>query len=220
MNVNRLASAAGLFSLAASLSLASPVFGQTGAAPRLGVPQGSIKATDRQQKASGVIVKVERIEKGATKGATIRKETEAGRAAPVSYRLTINTAAVWRDWSRDQARVKDSGSPAKDARRGNESVATRGEPAEPNSLVVVDLGPETRVDTRFRAPDDETSKGARAGEASRSAAKPLQFTASELKPGLFVDVDYTHQAAQNPASAVSVIRPILETNRTDAGHSK
>jgi hypothetical protein len=221
MNVSRFPKAVGLFSLAAALAIAAPAFGQVGGgtAQREKTP-GSLKAASRPERASGVIMKVERVETGAARGPATRKGAETGRAAPVMYRLTINTAAVWRDWARDQARVKDSGSPAEDAKRGEESVATKGEPADRNTVVVVDVTTHTRVDTRFRAPDDESTKGTRSGETRRSSAKPLQFSAGELKPGLFVEVDYAHQPPQNPVTTVSVIRPILETDRTGPGAPK
>ena len=176
------------------------------------------KAADKDERASGVILKVEKVTKGATEGSTIAREAEAGRMKPGTYRLTINTNAVWRDWARDQAMVKDNGPARKDAAKGAESVATKGEPADKNSIVVVDLIPETKVDTRFRASDDESSRGAKTPEAAAgepagkknasSAAKPVMFKAEDLKPGLFVEVDFRHVPVQNPASMVTVIRPI------------
>jgi hypothetical protein len=145
------------------------------------------------QRASGVILKVERA---------------AGRQT----RLTINTNAVWRDWSRDQAKVNDTGPAKKDAARGENSVATIGEPADKNSLVVVDVVPDTRVETRFRSPEVESSKGskepAKTDSQRSSSAKPVQFRDEDLNPGLFVEVDFSHSNARNPASTVLVIRPI------------
>jgi hypothetical protein len=114
--------------------------------------------------------------------------------------------------------LHDPGPPSKDAARGNNSVATKGEPADRNNMVVVDVGPGTRVETRFRAPDDESSKGAKTPESARSgapkdetsraSAKPVQFRLEDLKPGLFVEVDFRHLSGQNPATTVTVIRPI------------
>jgi len=180
---------------------------------------GYQKSASAQERASGVIVKVERVTKGATEGSTIDKRAEAGREHDATVRLTINTAAVWRDWARDQAQTKDSGPPQKDARKGANSVATKGEPNEPNSLVVVDIVPATRVETRFRDENDESTKGSttpakarsEAGSGTRNSesAKSVQFRKEDLRPGLFVEVDFRHVPAQNPAQSVAVIRPII-----------
>lgn len=192
---------------------------RTKAQPRSSSSSSSSKNESRKERASGVITKVERVKSGATPGSTIRKEAEAGRERAATHRLTINTNAVWRDWARDQAQMQDRGSARKDAAKGDNSVAAKGEPVDANSLVVVDVGPETRIETRFRSPDDETSKGSRTPEAvggdgeksdgrRKPAAKAVRFRVSDLKPGLFVEVDFRHVTAQNPASTVAVIRPI------------
>jgi hypothetical protein len=159
------------------------------------------------ERASGVIVKVEPLGKRDAKG-------------PRSYRLTINTAAVWRDWARDQATRSGAGSTGRAAAEGNKSIATRGEPATKDTMVAVDVGPEALVEGRFRTLDDETSKGGRTPAEARAeekdpaarrrfAAKPAAISAAELKPGLFVEVDF-HRAAksENRASSVAVIRPV------------
>ena len=181
------------------------------------------KVSDRQERASGVIVKVEQATKAARPGSTIEKETKAGSARPVSRRLTINTNAVWRDWARDQARIGDNRSAKQDSKEGANSVATAGEPIDRNNLVVIDIGPDTGIETRFRSPDDETGKGSKSlqtasshasngSEASkggaRASAKPVHFRVDDLKPGLFVEVDFQHLAAQNPARTVTVVRPV------------
>lgn len=169
------------------------------------------------QKAAGVILKVEKVTRGATPGSTIQKEKEAGREEPISHRLTINTSAVWRDWARDQGQLRDTGPAKRDAAKGERSVATKGEPAEANSLVVIDVGPKTVVETRFRHLLDETAgdttkPGGEKAEGSkgddRQAAKPVQFRREDLLPGLFVEVEFRHIPAQNPASSVRVIRPL------------
>ena len=43
---------------------------------------------------------------------------------------------------------------------------------------------------------------------SKSAEKGPRFGVGDLKPGLFVEAEYRHVTAQNPASVVTVIRPI------------
>ena len=62
-----------------------------------------LKSAGPAERVSGVILKIEPIKKGADSGSTISKEAREGRARPVTPRLTINTAAVWSDWARDQS---------------------------------------------------------------------------------------------------------------------
>jgi hypothetical protein len=205
------------------LAVSAPALAQQeGARPGRDATPPSIstrKAAPTQERASGVILKVEKIQRNVTTAAAPTGErVKAANESPYTHRLTININAVWRDWARDQARLYDSGPPSKDAAKGNNSVATKGEPADRNNLVVIDIGPETRVETRFRAPDDETTKGSRTPESvrsgapkdetSRQSAKPVQFRLEDLKPGLFVEVDFRHLSGQNPATTVTVIRPI------------
>ncbi len=202
MHFGRISRAAGVASMAVAACVAVSLDAVAQKAKTRKGPGSSSpsKASSPKERASGVILKVE-----AVKGGDAGKET---------HRLTINTDAVWRDWARDQSQVKDPGSPKKDATKGQNSVATAGEPADANSVVVVDIRPDTRVETRFRAPDDETGKGSTTPETAgtdKKGAKPdnvVRFRADDLKPGLFVEVDYRHVSAGNPASSVAVIRPI------------
>src|SRR5262249_38404550 len=108
----------------------------------------------------------------------------------------------------------------KDAAKGANSVATKGQPADENSLVVVEVVAGTKVETRFRSPTDETSKGVTSPEEVKSdeatssrirpTGKPVQFRAEDLLPGLFVEADFRQAGPQdkNTASTVAVIRPI------------
>ena len=186
------------------------------------------KGSATTERASGVIIKAEPVTKGATPGSTITDEAKKGRQVPSSVRLTINTAAVWRDWARDQATEDVSKSAKTGADEGKNSIATLGQPVSADTTVLVDVGPSTRVETRFRSPTDETSKGATTPEGAReeddsssdaaksksragktkSAEKGPRFGVGDLKPGLFVEAEFRHVAAQNPASVVTVIRPI------------
>jgi len=188
----------------------------------------SPKSSATAERASGVIIKAEPVTKGATPGSTITDEAKKGRQVASTVRLTINTAAVWRDWARDQATEDVTKSAKTDAEEGANSIATKGQPVSADTTVLVDVGPDTRVETRYRSPDDETSKGATTPEAAReeddstsapaksksgagkakSTEKGPSFGVGDLKPGLFVEVDYRHVAAQNPASVVTVIRPL------------
>ena len=187
-------------------------------------PKGSATA----ERASGVIIKAEPVTKGATPGSTITDEAKKGRQVPRTVRLTINTAVVWRDWARDQATEDVTKSARKDAEQGANSIATKGQPVSPDTTVLVDVGPETRIETRFRSSTDETSKGAATPDGAREEADPKsgaaesrsragksssaepgpRFGVGDLKPGLFVEVEFRHVTAQNPASVVTVIRPI------------
>ena len=161
---------------------------------------------------SGVIVKAEKVPAA---------DAKAAEGAPMRLvRLTINPNAVWRDWARDQAKARDEGSPRKDAAKGEQSVATLGQPADQDNVVVVVVTDATKVETRFRSPSDETTKGEVSPDAvksedgakakSKSPAKPVQFRAADLLPGLFVEAEFRESAAAkgDAASTIAVIRPI------------
>jgi hypothetical protein len=175
--------------------------------------------SSRSEKVAGVILKVDKISRGEAAGSKVGKDGE-GKKGPVLLRLSINTNAVWRDWARDQAQVRDEGSPKKDAAKGANSVATKGQPVDENSLVVVEVAPGTRVETRFRSPSDETSKGATSPEKVKSddsttskvapTGKPVEFRVEDLLPGLFVEAEFRQSGPRdkNTASTVTVIRPI------------
>ncbi|MBV8269790.1 MAG: hypothetical protein JO252_25995 [Planctomycetaceae bacterium] len=192
--------------------------------PRRGSPNA--------ERAAGVLIKVEPIGKGESSGSKDEGESRKARPRHVSRRLTINTAAVWRDWARDQVADKLTESAKAEAAEGQNSVATKGEPAQKDSLVVVDIGPRTRVEARFRLVADETSKGYKTPEEARSSKidpaaeefkgsslrtrpePPTHFKAEDLRAGLFVEVDFRHErekknrTERDVAAAVTVIRPV------------
>jgi len=187
--------------------------------------------TGDRERASGVIVKAEPIRKGA-RSRSDDVEREKGQA--FTHRLTINTAAVWRDWVRDQAGVDANAPPREAAKSGANSVATKGEPQSEDTLIVVDIGPQTKVETRFRQSTDETGKGAESPEEALASSKEdpaaekaktkgdapkrrekraersktSRYEADDLETGLFVEVDYHHQDARNVAASVTVLRPV------------
>lgn len=218
MRRGRAMSVTAVATLATAFWVVAPTSGQTGqgSGRRGGTADRPATGTASKsaERASGVIVKVEKVTKGGERASS----DNPGRSHHPTHRLTINTNAVWRDWARDQARVSDRGSARKDAREGAESVATKGEPADSNSLVLVDIVHRTKVETRFRAPDDETGKGSKTPDPGQAAGATnprrkrdlgaVQFHARDLKPGLFVEVDYEHVTGANPAKTVTVIRPI------------
>ena len=75
---------------------------------------------------------------------------------------------------------------------------------------MIEVGSDTKVETRFRAPDDETSAGTKTPETAKgdSKSKAVHFGAKDLKEGLFVEVNFRTEKAVNTATTVSVIRPI------------
>jgi hypothetical protein len=220
------------------LSLAATLLVAAGAFAQDNKDQGKKKPGDSDrkspttvardaQRAAGVIVKAESIAKGAKS----RSDDVAGaKAQAATHRLTVNTAAVWRDWVRDQAGVAAGASPREQARRGANSVATKGEPQSEASLVVIDIGPNTKIETRFRASNDETRKGAKTPaealeankdpatekgkgdptkrEAEAGRSQITRFQADDLQPGLFVEIDFEHKDGRNVASTATVIRPV------------
>ncbi len=221
--------------VAASLALAGPAVGQTAATK--GSPS-TAKGAGAPETAAGVIVKVEPVGKGASPGTVPDRAGKDGTEMPRTVRLTINTAAVWRDWVRDQATL-DPKSPRRAAADGNKSVATDGQPRSEDTLLVVDLAPETRVETRYRSATDEASQGAktpggaakaeastdpadtskaesepkRKGSSTKPGADALEekmarFSVDDLKPGLYVEVDFRHVQATDRASIVRVMRPV------------
>lgn len=187
----------------------------------------STPAINQAERVSGVIVKVEPIASGDSERPKQADSKKAKSARSRLVRLTINTDAVWRDWARDQVTVNATQSPKQAAEKGAKSVATEGEPETKNSLVVIALTPASKVETRFRTLTDETTKGARTASEARSDepahsqsknAKSPHFAAADLRPGLFVEVDFRRQHGADQASTVTVIRPVSERGRsTDPG---
>jgi hypothetical protein len=199
-------------------------------------------ARKTKERVSGVIVKVEpyrKTEEPAPKaGERTRKET---REVPHRVRVTVNTAVVWRDWVRDKA-VNPAHPNASPPARGENSVGTKGEPIAPETLVVVDVGPETRLSARFRSSTDEADRGSEtvAGaeqkekdpadsarpdsktDQRREAAKPPEIKLTDLKKGLFVDVECRKASDLNAASSVVVLKPIggPETSATQSEPKK
>ncbi|WP_165253148.1 hypothetical protein [Paludisphaera soli] len=176
-------------------------------------PPTAKQEAPRKEIASGVIVKVEKLPTTQAKGAG---ETTAPR-----LRLSINPNAVWRDWARDQARTRDQGTPKQDAAKGAKSIATTGQPVDADNLVVIEIAASTKVETRFRSPNDETSKGETTPEKVKSdegtttktpaRGKPVQFRAEDLAAGLFVEAEFRPtdpEKKDDVATIVTVIRPI------------
>jgi len=223
-----------ILSLAAALVVAAPALAQ--AQERKGrVGSASPRAANpNAERAAGVILKVERVAKESDSAASTDREKTKGRARQVTHRITINTAAVWRDWARDQDVVR-SRTPRGEAAEGSNSIATKGEPADKDTLVVVGIAPETEVHTRFRLVTDESSRGYRTPEEARRAdddpasgrsnssaseegrsgksASAPHFRADDLKAGLYVEVDFRRRTDRDVASEVTVIRPVAPAEK-------
>src|SRR6185436_21185718 len=98
------------------------------------------KGGDAVQRAAGVITLVD----------------NNGQAQPKRVILTIKTNAVWSDFVRDQATGGEKASTKEAAQKGKDSIATKGEPASPNDVFRVEVGRNARVESRFRAANDES----------------------------------------------------------------
>lgn len=214
------AAMAGLLVVVGGLSLAQDPDAQTKDAT------GKKKA----EVASGVIVRVEDIgrEKTKEKDSDPASDDPAkeGRRQRGHVRVTINTAAIWSDFVRDQATTpeKAQASTATAATKGADSIATKGEPKSSSTLVTVEVGPQTRIVERFRSSTDETSLGATTAEgAAKAETAPDESDAKikrrerreaktaeavVLKPGLFVQAEFRDGPERNRAIRVTVLRPV------------
>lgn len=209
-------------------------------------PRGKVgqeKGPGAGQRASGVIVKVDRFKEGVNEGSTIEKQAEKGRQVPVTARLTINTAAPWRDYVREPETFKPAekaeGKAGRDRPKGEDNtITTDGQPESPDTVVLVDVGPRTEMTLRYRHSSDEASEGAAtpeeaeeiarrdpaddqdkpADQPGRKAGKALKV--EDLKVGLFVEVEYRHVTAQNPASRLTVFQAVGGRDGTDTESAK
>ena len=168
------------------------------------------------RKAEGVIIKVEKV-------------GDSDKAGPQQVKITLNTAAVWRDYIRDQASVKGKDS----AKDGSNSIATQGQPASTDNTFLIEVGPKARLLTRFRAESDETNEGSRTVEVaekkvggassedvktSGSDKKAPKTEVGDLKVGQFIEVE----AKEGKAGRVVILKPIKDPEKvtTDAKTSK
>src|SRR5690348_4915722 len=116
---------------------------------------GLVMADDKQQakggrkapgadRTSGVIAKIEPTERG---------DENTKR----SWKLTLNTDVVWRDFVRDQATEPSKAARTgteKAARKGREAVATEGHPKGDQMMATVLVDPETEITMRYRSSTD------------------------------------------------------------------
>ncbi len=174
-----------------------------------------------QEKTSGVILKVEPI--------------GSDENAPRAWKLTVNTDVVWRDFVRDQAsepkKVARTGT-AKAAKKGEESVATEGHPKDQELLFTVEISPRTEMTMRYRSSTDSIGEGSPTAEGAahaeaitnstsgektpaappadspRKSPKARVLGISDLKPGLWVDLEIRKAGQRNQAQRVTVLRPV------------
>jgi hypothetical protein len=165
----------------------------------------------KKQRVEGVVIRVEPIGENKT--------------AARGVKLTINTAAVWRDYVRDTATTKEP-PPEKAARKGKESVATKGQPVSPGTVTTVEVTPDSRLELRYRTAMDERTQGAASADAARKltskADDPSQSSkesvetagktikVDQIKPGLFVHVRYHRDGKQDRADRLIVLEPIRD----------
>jgi len=186
--------------------------------------KGGRKAAETDR-ASGVIARIEPAERGD-------KNTKR------AWKVTLNTDVVWRDFVRDQAtdpaKAARTGT-RKAAEKGKESVATEGHPKDDQLMITALLEPETEITMRYRSSTDAigegspTPEGASRAEAAsdnesgrkgsadadradsksnRQAPKARTLAAKELKPGLWVEIEFRRDDKQNKARRVMVMRPV------------
>lgn len=185
-----------LFSCSLALASSALVHGQENSKP-------TKDAT--LHKMEGVITKVSKLDE------------EKGDKEPRYLRITINTAAMWRDYVRDQ-----EGSSSKNAgKTGENSIATKGEPESPETTFLIEVGPKSHLVTRFRASSDETNQGSRTVEGAEkkegnSASQDVErtphdnrapkTTLTDLKVGQFVEIE----SKEGKASRVCILKPIRD----------
>jgi hypothetical protein len=149
-----------------------------------------------------------------------------------AYRITLNTAAVWRDYARDTA-TEGGTSASQAAEKGDQSVATKGQPEDRNTALEVDLPAATRAELRYRSQMDETSLGAptadearelarrdpQAGDRPKSGGEPDRrrgkpFELDGLRNGLWIKLYYQRDGARNVGTRLIVLEPVRDTAST------
>ena len=130
---------------------------------------------------------------------------------------------------RDQASTKGRES----AKDGENSIATKGQPVSPTTLIVGEVGPQSTLSTRFRSSTDETNKGSRTVEGAEKKdgspasedvkrrprdEKAPKTVAGDLKVGQFVEVE----SRNGKVTRLIVLKPIggPETPASEAKPSK
>ncbi len=151
--------------------------------------------------------------------------------------VTINSAIVWRDFARDTA-TEDGQKPAEAAKAGDQSVATKGQPEDQNTIATIEVPTGIPLELRYRSQMDGRSKGAASAEKARdlvrrdpvadqaktkSSADPApsddggpgkSLTADDLKQGLWVSIECRKGDESHVARHVIVLEPISDVSTT------
>lgn len=179
---------------------------------------GRKEADEKEQLVDGVItwVAAEKSAEGKTSGVVL---------------MRLNTGVVWRDFVRDTATEKGS-PPDKAAEKGDQSVATKGQPQDKTTQVEIEIPADTSVELRYRSEMDERSRGAPTPEEARELARrdptaeknerhgaalsraARQLKPEELKQGHWVKVGYRRVGDYNKAAWVFVLEPVRDTAST------
>lgn len=153
-------------------------------------------------------------------GVVVRVEPRSGEGSGQGVRLTINSGVVWRDYVRDTATEKGA-STDKAAEKGDESVATKGQPRSPDTMVVIDCPADKAASLRYRAAMDERSLGAASPEAARQlsqndkerpadAKSARQLKPVEVKKGLWAHVTYHRDKDRNVVDKLIILEPVRD----------
>jgi hypothetical protein len=175
------------------------------ALPNLALSAPDDKDASKNQKVEGVIVKAEPI----------------GSDNARRVRLTLNTAAVWRDYARDTALDNARGESTRDAaKKGDDSVATEGQPRDKDTLVTIEVRADTPAHKRFRAEMDAATLGSSSVEAAKKAVEnPSKESPSrggpsvklaDLRKGLYVAVGYEKASKSNRADWLIILVPVRD----------
>jgi len=171
------------------------------------------------QRVTGVIVRAEPIS-GDPKSSSNTKNAATESRRPAAQLLTIQTTIDWNEWARDQVGAKGKATPREEAEKGANSVATKGQPRSKNTDVVVDIGPNTTLASRSRTDlGDVPGESASTSTSTSTRANPrykdsesTQFRVEDLKPGLFVEINFARKDGRNVASTMTVIHPVGHVN--------
>lgn len=172
------------------------------------------QSAEGMQTVEGVITRIEG--QAATQPGAANPKGEAK-----NVRLTINTSVVWQDYVRDQSTIPHRTGEADDTKAGENSVALKGHPESPDSLVQVELAPAAQILGRFRASTEADTEGEDspaaaansaqapgAPDASHKADRPTPLEAKDLKRGQYVRVHFRKVEDRNQIAELFVLRPV------------
>lgn len=176
-------------------------------------PQGTAIDADRVEKIQGVIVRIE--------------PSPDGGKTPA--RIALNTAITWQDFVRDQTVNPSQVDGTTRLPQGTNAVATKGQPATPNTLFQLTTTSQTAIEGRYRSATDESSRGgvtpeaAAVAESSPEASPPpggsprpapnkvARLALQDLKPGLWIEVNAMADPKKpntGEARRITVLRPV------------